>query len=126
MFNIKLTDMKTETKPEMKAEEAKRALAEKWGYEAIFLQGTPMLKSWNFTPDAMLSNINVLINEYYVPQEWHEIISDAADKLLAERNELLKQRGELKEALILAKGLIDMALDEEWSKIEAAIKSTEQ
>ena len=41
-------------------------------------------------------------------------------------SELLRQRDELKEALILAEGLIDMASDQEWAKIRAAIKNTER
>ena len=39
-------------------------------------------------------------------------------------SELLQQRDELREALILAEGLIDMASDQEWAKIRAAIKNT--
>lgn len=61
--------------------------------------------------DRKITDLTALISEHYYPKEKYD--------------ELLQQRDELKEALILAEGLIDMASDKEWAKIRAAIKNTE-
>ena len=104
----------------MKASEALRELAEKL-FLNYFIMGIDvadvgmpsfdMLKSAGIV-DKNISDLTALISDGYLERTKY--------------NELLQQRDELREALILAEGLIDMASDQEWAKIRAAIKNTEK
>ena len=61
-----------ETKPDMKAEEAKRELAEKWGIEYVDTGGFAGYKPTNPANAECLSDLNALLDEHYVEREKYE------------------------------------------------------